>query len=101
MGLSEDADQENTEERFRGLCADLNIDKNTADEAWRNYETISTNYTLEVNLQCRVKRLTCYWSVISYCHCLVGCVRQITPFTSLAVITMLLTGRFVPSFPMV
>lgn len=48
MGLSEDIDQENTEERFRGLCADLNIDKNTADEAWRNYETISTNYTLEV-----------------------------------------------------
>jgi hypothetical protein len=51
MGMSEDADQENTEERFRGLCADLNIDKNTADEAWRNYELISTNYTLEVNLK--------------------------------------------------
>ena len=50
MVLSEDADQENTEEKFRGLCADLNIDRNTADEAWRNYETISTNYTLEVRL---------------------------------------------------
>ena len=48
MGLSEDADQENAEERFRSLCADLNIDKNTADEAWRNYQSISTNYTLEV-----------------------------------------------------
>ena len=48
MVLSEDADQENSEEKFRGLCADLNIDRNTADEAWRNYETISTNYTLEV-----------------------------------------------------
>ena len=52
MGLSEDSEQENTEERFRGLCADLNIDKNTGDEAWRNYETISTNYTLEVNIPC-------------------------------------------------
>ena len=51
MGLSEDAghhERENAEERFRSLSADLNIDKNTADEAWRNYETISTNYTLEV-----------------------------------------------------
>lgn len=48
MGLSEDAGHENAEERFRSLCADLNIDKNTADEAWRNYETISTNYSLEV-----------------------------------------------------
>ena len=40
-----------SEEKFRGLCADLNIDRNTADEAWRNYETISTNYTLEVTEQ--------------------------------------------------
>jgi len=48
MGLSEDADQENAEERFRSLCADLNIDKSTADEAWRNFETISKHYTLEV-----------------------------------------------------
>ena len=48
MGLSEDAGHENADERFRSLCADLNIDKNTADEAWRNYETISTNYSLEV-----------------------------------------------------
>lgn len=51
MVLSEDADQDNVEEKFRGLCADLNIDRNTADEAWRNYETISTNYTLEVTEQ--------------------------------------------------
>ena len=48
MGLSEDVDQDNVEEKFRGLCADLNIDRNTAEEAWRSYETISTNYTLEV-----------------------------------------------------
>lgn len=49
MGLSEETEQENTEERFRSLCSDLNIDKNTADEAWRSYEAISTNYTLEVS----------------------------------------------------
>ena len=49
MVLSEDGDaSENVDEKFRNLCADLNIDRQTADEAWRNYETISTNYTLEV-----------------------------------------------------
>lgn len=51
MGLSEETNfhgNENQNDRFRSLCGDLNIDKNTADEAWRNYETISTNYTLEV-----------------------------------------------------
>jgi hypothetical protein len=59
MGLSEDVDQDNVEEKFRGLCADLNIDRNTAEEAWRSYETISTNYTLEVkSKRCSGRSLT-------------------------------------------
>ena len=62
MVLSEDADQENTEEKFRGLCADLNIDRNTADEAWKNYETISTNYTLEVTFTISISWLFKYRS---------------------------------------
>lgn len=49
MVLSDDVgEHDNVEEKFRSLCADLNIDRNTSEEAWRNYETISTNYTLEV-----------------------------------------------------
>ena len=48
MGLSEEGD-ENVEDRYEELCLDLNMDKNTKEEAWDNYDKIRQNYTLEVN----------------------------------------------------
>lgn len=35
-------------ERFQELCADLNMDGNSTDEAWQSYLRISNTYTLEV-----------------------------------------------------
>jgi hypothetical protein len=49
MVLLDNAD-ENVYERHQELCAILNMDKDAADEAWRNYETIRQNYTLEVSV---------------------------------------------------
>ncbi|KAJ8302946.1 hypothetical protein KUTeg_019342 [Tegillarca granosa] len=46
MGLSEDGDDV-VERRFEELCLDLNMDKNAKEDAWRNYQKIRTNYTLE------------------------------------------------------
>jgi len=34
-------------EEFRGLCAELNMDTDTADEAWRAYSATRQKYTLE------------------------------------------------------
>ena len=34
-------------EEFRGLCAELNMDTDTADEAWRAYRATRLKYTLE------------------------------------------------------
>jgi hypothetical protein len=34
--------------RHQELCGNLNMDRDAADEAWQNYETIRQNYTLEV-----------------------------------------------------
>ena len=47
MGLSDEGD-ENVLARFEELCLDLNMDKKAKDEAWKSYEKIRTNYTLEV-----------------------------------------------------
>jgi hypothetical protein len=47
MGLLDEAD-ENVFKRHQDLCVNLNMDKDAADEAWQNYETIRQNYTLEV-----------------------------------------------------
>lgn len=46
MGLSDEGD-ENILARFEELCLDLNMDKKAKDEAWKSYEKIRTNYTLE------------------------------------------------------
>jgi hypothetical protein len=35
-------------ERFDSVCRELNMDEGTAEEAWRSYEKIKTNYSLEV-----------------------------------------------------
>ena len=47
MGLSEDGD-DRTESRFEDLCLDLNMDKDSKDEAWSSFQRIRENYTLEV-----------------------------------------------------
>jgi retinoblastoma-like protein 1 len=49
MVLLDNAD-ENVYERHQELCVNLNMDKDTAEEAWQNYETIRQNYTLEVSV---------------------------------------------------
>lgn len=46
MGLSGDADDD-IFKRHQDLCVNLNMDKDAADEAWRNYEAIRQNYVLE------------------------------------------------------
>jgi retinoblastoma-like protein 1 len=48
MGLSGDADDD-IFKRHQDLCVNLNMDKDAADEAWRNYEAIRQNYVLEVS----------------------------------------------------
>lgn len=42
---------------FEDLCRGLNMDEEASSEAWRSYENISRNFTLEVKhqftIQCR------------------------------------------------
>lgn len=35
---------------FEDLCRALNMDEEAASEAWKTYESISRNFTLEVNI---------------------------------------------------
>ncbi|XP_015172017.1 PREDICTED: retinoblastoma-like protein 1 isoform X2 [Polistes dominula] len=46
MGESEDM-EDSTYSRHQDLCQKLNMDATAASEAWRSYETIRQNYTLE------------------------------------------------------
>ncbi|XP_060567628.1 retinoblastoma-like protein 1 isoform X1 [Ruditapes philippinarum] len=46
MVLSEDG-EDKLEEKYDELCLDLNMDRKTKEEAWKNYEKIKKNYTLE------------------------------------------------------
>jgi hypothetical protein len=48
MGLRGEEDDD-TFKRHHDLCVSLNMDKDAADEAWRNYEAIRQNYSLEVS----------------------------------------------------
>ena len=50
MANSSDEEEAGTEERFKFLCRDLNMDEETEEEAWKAFQRISTNYTLEVCL---------------------------------------------------
>ncbi len=36
-------------EAYHELCRELNMDSATCDAAWKSYEAIRTNYTLEVS----------------------------------------------------
>jgi hypothetical protein len=48
MGLSGDG-EDDIFKRHQDLCVNLNMDRDAADEAWRNYEAIRQNYFLEVS----------------------------------------------------
>jgi len=50
MGLTDDYENETMLHKYTELCADLNMDKMTTEEAWQSFENISQNYTLEVDL---------------------------------------------------
>jgi hypothetical protein len=43
-----------TRQGFEDLCRALNMDEEASNEAWKSYENISKNYTLEVNMFCFV-----------------------------------------------
>lgn len=47
MGQSDDI-EDSTYSRHQDLCQKLNMDATSASEAWKSYETIRQNYTLEV-----------------------------------------------------
>ncbi|KAK2724085.1 hypothetical protein QYM36_002436 [Artemia franciscana] len=49
MGLTDDYENETMLHKYTELCADLNMDKMTTEEAWQSFENISQNYTLEGN----------------------------------------------------
>lgn len=36
--------------RFQDLVLDLNLDQVTAEEAWKNYETLKLRYVMEVSI---------------------------------------------------
>lgn len=48
MGLSGESDEE-VFKKHQELCNDLNMDKDSANEAWQSYANIRQNYTLEVS----------------------------------------------------
>lgn len=45
---------------FEDLCRALNMDEEAASEAWKTYENISRNFTLEVNAVFNVLRKLLY-----------------------------------------
>lgn len=47
MGLASETD-EDVFKKHQELCNGLNMDKETANEAWQSYSNIRLNYTLEV-----------------------------------------------------
>lgn len=49
MGQSDDI-EDSTYNRHQDLCQKLNMDATAASEAWKSYETIRQNYTLEVSI---------------------------------------------------
>jgi hypothetical protein len=38
--------------KYKEVCADLNLDRAAADEAWQSMQRIRINYTLEVSISC-------------------------------------------------
>lgn len=49
MASSNNREEESdVRKKFDNVCRELNMDEETAEEAWRSYEKIKTNYSLEV-----------------------------------------------------
>ena len=48
MGQSDDI-EDATYRKHQDVCEKLNMDASAAEEAWKSYENIRQNYTLEVN----------------------------------------------------
>lgn len=44
----EEESLQKTKQGFEDLCRALNMDEEARSEAWKNYENINKNYTLEV-----------------------------------------------------
>ena len=47
---------------FEDLCRALNVDEEASNEAWKSYENINRNYTLEVDLYVRY----IYWYMLLF-----------------------------------
>lgn len=45
--MGQSREEESIYKKHQELCADLNMDKDAADEAWQSYESIRQNYSLE------------------------------------------------------
>lgn len=58
MGES-DGNEDSTYTRHQDLCQKLNMDASAASEAWKSYETIRQNYTLEVDKIDDFSKFTC------------------------------------------
>ena len=46
--MSESGEQE-IRARYEGVCAELNMDDQTAEKAWGAYEDVNNDYVLEVS----------------------------------------------------
>lgn len=45
--------------KYKEVCADLNLDKASADEAWQSFQRIGINYTLEVSIVAEEESMIC------------------------------------------
>lgn len=59
MGQSDDI-EDATYIKHKDVCEKLNMDASASDEAWKSYENIRQNYTLEVNYKLKMKILVDY-----------------------------------------
>lgn len=49
MGHNANDSQNDLQKKYKEVCADLNLDKAAADEAWQSFQRIGNNYSLEVS----------------------------------------------------
>lgn len=94
MANSSDDDDLTSSDRFENLCRELNMDEETAGEAWSSYERISRNYTLEVRYMLQVVHfgVSCAFQAAS-CPKSCNCIRNINLDYPRAI---LYTGFLVP-----
>lgn len=67
MGLLETDTENDVLRKHQELCRNLNLDSDSANQAWDSYESIRQNYTLEVNLLC-----TLIWNLVIKCFSFLG-----------------------------